>query len=174
MGPKAIVSFGAVFAEARVDPEFGTVRLSRMVVAYDAGRIINPKTARSQAIGGIIWGVGHALLEQSETDRRRAASSTATIPAIWCQLTPTSPNSRSSSSANTRSADHDRKAVVKRAAPASPRRTPMSKPERFEIPILGSVLYGVRSFSWAQTRTIVSSNPEPSGECRFIAPGNIR
>jgi Molybdopterin-binding domain of aldehyde dehydrogenase len=68
MGPKAIVSFGAVFAEARVDPEFGTVRLSRMVVAYDAGRIINPKTARSQAIGGIIWGVGHALLEQSETD----------------------------------------------------------------------------------------------------------
>ena len=36
--------------------------------SYDAGRIINPKTARSQAIGGIIWGVGQALLEQSETD----------------------------------------------------------------------------------------------------------
>ena len=35
---------------------------------YDAGRIINPKTARSQAIGGIIWGTGQALLEQSETD----------------------------------------------------------------------------------------------------------
>ena len=68
MGPKAIFSFGAVFAEARVDPDFGTVRLSRLVGAYDAGRIINPKTARSQAIGGIIWGVGQALLEQSETD----------------------------------------------------------------------------------------------------------
>jgi xanthine dehydrogenase YagR molybdenum-binding subunit len=44
------------------------VRLNRFVGAYDAGRIINPTTARSQAIGGIIWGVGQALLEQSETD----------------------------------------------------------------------------------------------------------
>ena len=68
MGPKAIFSFGAVFAEVRVDPDFGTVRMNRVVGAYDAGRIINPKTARSQAIGGIIWGVGQALLEQSETD----------------------------------------------------------------------------------------------------------
>jgi len=68
MGPKAIFSFGAVFAEAMVDSDLGTVRLSRVVGAYDAGRIINPKTARSQAIGGIIWGVGQALLEQSETD----------------------------------------------------------------------------------------------------------
>jgi xanthine dehydrogenase YagR molybdenum-binding subunit len=67
-GPKAIFSFAAVFAEVRVDPELGVVRLSRFVGAYDAGRIINPKTARSQAIGGVIWGVGQALLEQSETD----------------------------------------------------------------------------------------------------------
>ena len=51
----------------RVDAELGLVRLNRFVGAYDAGRIINPKTARSQAIGGIIWGVGQALLEQSET-----------------------------------------------------------------------------------------------------------
>ena len=68
MGPKAIFSFGAVFAEVRVDPDFGTVRVNRVVGAYDAGRIINPKTARSQAIGGIIWGVGQVLLEQSETN----------------------------------------------------------------------------------------------------------
>ena len=67
-GPKAIFSFAAVFAEVRVDPDLGPVRLNRFVGAYDAGRIINPKTARSQAIGGIIWGVGQALLEQSETD----------------------------------------------------------------------------------------------------------
>jgi xanthine dehydrogenase YagR molybdenum-binding subunit len=67
-GPKAIFSFSAVFAEVRVDPDFGLARLNRFVGAYDAGRIINPKTARSQAIGGIIWGVGQALLEQSETD----------------------------------------------------------------------------------------------------------
>ena len=67
-GPKAIFSFSALFAEVRVDEELGLVRLNRFVGAYDAGRIINPLTARSQAIGGIIWGVGQALLEQSETD----------------------------------------------------------------------------------------------------------
>ena len=67
-GPKAVFSFSAVFAEVRVDPDFGSVRLSRFVGAYDAGQIINPKTARSQAIGGIIWGVGQALLEQSEME----------------------------------------------------------------------------------------------------------
>ena len=67
-GPKAIFSFSAVFAEVRVDPDLGLVRLNRFVGAYDAGRIINPKTARSQAIGGIIWGVGEALLEQSDMD----------------------------------------------------------------------------------------------------------
>ena len=56
-GPKAVFSFSAVFAEVRVDPDFGLVRLNRFVGAYDCGRVINPKTARSQAIGGIIWGV---------------------------------------------------------------------------------------------------------------------
>src|SRR5271169_316179 len=65
-GPKAIFSFSAIFAEVRVDPELGLVRLNRVVGAYDVGRVINPKTARSQAIGGIIWGTGQALLEQSE------------------------------------------------------------------------------------------------------------
>jgi Molybdopterin-binding domain of aldehyde dehydrogenase len=40
--------------EVRVDPELGLVRLNRFVSAYDAGRVINPKTARSQAIAGII------------------------------------------------------------------------------------------------------------------------
>ena len=67
-GPKATFSFSAVFAEVHVDPEFGLVRLNRFVGAYDCGRIINPKTARSQAIGGITWGIGQALLEKSETD----------------------------------------------------------------------------------------------------------
>jgi xanthine dehydrogenase YagR molybdenum-binding subunit len=67
-GTKATFSFSAVFAEVRVDPDLGLVRLKRFVGAYDCGRVINPKTARSQAIGGIIWGVGQALMEQSETD----------------------------------------------------------------------------------------------------------
>jgi len=67
-GPKAVFSFSAVFAEVRVDPDLGLVRLNRVVGAYDVGRVINPKTARSQAIGGVIWGTGQALLEQSEMD----------------------------------------------------------------------------------------------------------
>src|SRR3989442_8415351 len=67
-GPKATFSFSAVFAEVRVDPDLALVRLTRFVGAYNCGRVINPKTARSQAIGGIIWGVGQALMEQSETD----------------------------------------------------------------------------------------------------------
>src|SRR5260370_41471970 len=67
-GPTAIFSFSALFAEVQVDEELGLVRLSRFLGAYDAGRSINPRTARSQALGGIIWGVGQALLEQSETD----------------------------------------------------------------------------------------------------------
>jgi xanthine dehydrogenase YagR molybdenum-binding subunit len=71
-GPHAVFSFSALFAEVRVDEDLGLVRLNRFVGAYDAGRIINPRTARSQAIGGIIWGVGQALLEQSETDQRMA------------------------------------------------------------------------------------------------------
>ncbi len=67
-GPKAVFSFAAVFAEVHVDEELGLVRVNRVVGAYDAGKIINPRTARSQAIGGITWGIGQALLEQSEMD----------------------------------------------------------------------------------------------------------
>ena len=67
-GPMAVFSFSAVFAEVRVDPDLGVVRLNRVVGAYDVGRVVNPKTARSQAIGGVIWGAGQALLEQSEMD----------------------------------------------------------------------------------------------------------
>ncbi|HEV2729583.1 MAG TPA: molybdopterin cofactor-binding domain-containing protein, partial [Terriglobales bacterium] len=67
-GAKSVFSFAAVFAEVIVDPDFGIVRLNRYVGAYDCGQVINPKTARSQAIGGIIWGVGQALHERSETD----------------------------------------------------------------------------------------------------------
>ena len=50
------------------DPETYRLQVLRYVVVHDCGRVINPKTARSQAIGGIIWGVGQALMEQSETD----------------------------------------------------------------------------------------------------------
>jgi xanthine dehydrogenase YagR molybdenum-binding subunit len=63
-------SFGAVFAEVHVDPELGELRVARMVGAYAAGRILNPKTARSQMIGGIIYGVSMALFENTAVDPR--------------------------------------------------------------------------------------------------------
>jgi xanthine dehydrogenase YagR molybdenum-binding subunit len=63
-------AFGAVFAEVHVDPDFGTVRVPRLVGAYDIGRVINPKMARSQCIGGLVQGIGMALLEKTEWDAR--------------------------------------------------------------------------------------------------------
>jgi xanthine dehydrogenase YagR molybdenum-binding subunit len=60
----------AVFCEVRVDPEFGTVRVTRVVSAVAAGRIINAKTARSQIIGGVVWGIGQALHEETHCDHR--------------------------------------------------------------------------------------------------------
>jgi xanthine dehydrogenase YagR molybdenum-binding subunit len=63
-------AFGAQFVEVRVDPDFGTVRVARVVSGFAAGRIINPKTAHSQAIGGIVGGLGMALLEEAVRDRR--------------------------------------------------------------------------------------------------------
>jgi xanthine dehydrogenase YagR molybdenum-binding subunit len=62
--------FGAVFVEVRVDPDLGTVRVPRIIGAYDAGRVVNPKLARSQCIGGMVGGLGMALLEQAEWDAR--------------------------------------------------------------------------------------------------------
>jgi xanthine dehydrogenase YagR molybdenum-binding subunit len=65
---KALYSFGAVFAEVRVDVDIPVPRVSRVVGVYSAGNIINPRTARHQMTGGIIWGIGQALLERSEMD----------------------------------------------------------------------------------------------------------
>ncbi len=61
-------AFGAQFAEVRVDPDFGTIRVSRYVGAFDCGRLLNAKTAASQLIGGIVFGIGMALLEQTRMD----------------------------------------------------------------------------------------------------------
>ncbi|MEW5420515.1 xanthine dehydrogenase family protein molybdopterin-binding subunit [Amorphus sp. 3PC139-8] len=63
-------SFCAHFVEVRVDEDFGTVRVSRVVTAVDAGRLYNPKLADSQFKGGIIMGIGMALLEEGVTDPR--------------------------------------------------------------------------------------------------------
>ncbi|NIK64260.1 xanthine dehydrogenase family protein molybdopterin-binding subunit [Xanthomonas cannabis] len=61
---------GAVFVEVRVDEELGTVRVTRVVSAIAAGRILNPTTARSQIIGGVVWGIGQALHEHTQSDHR--------------------------------------------------------------------------------------------------------
>ena len=66
----AMHAFGAIFAEVRVDPDLGTVKVSRMLGAYGVGRVLNPKTARSQLIGGITFGIGMALMEHTITDLR--------------------------------------------------------------------------------------------------------
>lgn len=65
-------SFGAQFVEVRVDAVTGEVRVTRMVGAFAAGRIINPVTARAQLTGGMIWGISAALHEATEVDPRTA------------------------------------------------------------------------------------------------------
>ena len=66
----AMYAHGAVFAEVKVDPELGQIRCTRLVGAFAAGRIINPRLVESQYFGGMIWGVSFALHEQAIMDRR--------------------------------------------------------------------------------------------------------
>ncbi|MGB3758779.1 MAG: xanthine dehydrogenase family protein molybdopterin-binding subunit [Rivularia sp. (in: cyanobacteria)] len=63
-------AFGAQFAEVKVDPNNGMVKVSRFLGAFGAGKILNQKTARSQMIGGIVWGISQALHEKSILDDR--------------------------------------------------------------------------------------------------------
>jgi xanthine dehydrogenase YagR molybdenum-binding subunit len=69
-GNYAMHAFGACFAEARVDADTGEVRIPRMTGVFAAGKIINPKTGRSQIIGGMTMGLGMALHEESLVDAR--------------------------------------------------------------------------------------------------------
>jgi xanthine dehydrogenase YagR molybdenum-binding subunit len=66
----AMHAHGAVFAEVKVDPDFGQIRATRVVGAFAAGRIINPRMVESQLNGGMIWGVSFALHEQAIVDPR--------------------------------------------------------------------------------------------------------
>jgi len=65
----SMFSHSAVFAEVQVDVDFGTVKVTRVVSAIAGGRILNPKTARSQILGGVVWGIGMALEEESVIDQ---------------------------------------------------------------------------------------------------------
>jgi xanthine dehydrogenase YagR molybdenum-binding subunit len=57
-----------VFVEVQVDADLGTIQVRRVVSAVAAGLILNPKTARSQLLGGVVWGIGMALEEESVID----------------------------------------------------------------------------------------------------------
>jgi xanthine dehydrogenase YagR molybdenum-binding subunit len=72
-------AFGAVFAEVSVDPDLGQTRVRRLVGAYGAGRIVNPKTSRSQCIGGMMGGIGMALMEHSVVDARNGRVANANL-----------------------------------------------------------------------------------------------
>ena len=63
-------SFGAVFAEVHVDPDLGVIRVARVVASYGIGQLLNQKTGHSQLMGGIVWGIGLALLEKTDIDLR--------------------------------------------------------------------------------------------------------
>ena len=66
----AMHAHGAVFAEVKVDPDLGQVRVTRLVGAFACGRIVNPRLVRSQLYGGMIWGVSFALHEHAAFDTR--------------------------------------------------------------------------------------------------------
>lgn len=72
-------SWSAVFVEVAVDEDFGTVRVRRMVGAFDSGRVYNPKLAESQWIGGMVMGIGQALLEQGVIDDRDGRIANASL-----------------------------------------------------------------------------------------------
>ena len=63
-------SFGAVFAEVAVDEQLGMQRVRRVTGVYDVGTLLNEKTGKSQLIGGIVWGIGLALFEETHLDGR--------------------------------------------------------------------------------------------------------
>jgi xanthine dehydrogenase YagR molybdenum-binding subunit len=77
--PYSTHSFGAQFARVEVDADLGLVYVKKMVGAFAAGRILNRKTARSQYLGGMVWGAGMALHEITRFDERTARIMTANL-----------------------------------------------------------------------------------------------
>ena len=69
-GSRAHNTHSAIFAEVKVDDQLGVIRVTRVVSAVAAGRILNTKTARSQIMGGVVWGIGMALHEETLIDHK--------------------------------------------------------------------------------------------------------
>jgi xanthine dehydrogenase YagR molybdenum-binding subunit len=68
--PHGLLTFGAQFAEVAVDVDLGLVRVRRLAGAFAPGRVLNPRLARSQLMGGMLWGMSQALLEGNRVDAR--------------------------------------------------------------------------------------------------------
>ena len=66
----ATATHSAVFVEVQVDEDLGTIKVRRVVSAIAAGRVVNPKMARSQILGGVVWGIGMALHEETQIDHQ--------------------------------------------------------------------------------------------------------
>jgi xanthine dehydrogenase YagR molybdenum-binding subunit len=72
-------SFGAVFVEVHVDRDLGEIRVPRVVARYSVGKLMNAKTGRSQLMGGIVWGIGMALMEESVLDEHSGRIANANL-----------------------------------------------------------------------------------------------
>ena len=72
-------SLGAAFAEVEVDEELGRARVTKLVGAYACGKILNPRTAQSQLMGGLVWALGMTMEEATVRDRRTARNVTRNL-----------------------------------------------------------------------------------------------
>jgi xanthine dehydrogenase YagR molybdenum-binding subunit len=77
--PYGLLTFGAQFAKVAVDADLGIIRVRHMVGAFAPGRILNPRTARSQLMGGMLWGMSQALLEGTRMDTRHGRWANASL-----------------------------------------------------------------------------------------------
>lgn len=75
----SIAAHGAQFVEVKVDEDLGIIKVTRVVESTATGRIINPKTSHSQEIGGVVWGIGMALHENTEVDHRFGRMTTTNL-----------------------------------------------------------------------------------------------
>jgi xanthine dehydrogenase YagR molybdenum-binding subunit len=88
----AMHAHGAVFAEVKVDPDFGQVRVTRLVGAFAAGTVVNPRMVRSQYYGGMIWGVSFALHEHTAVDKRTGRPMNANLAEYHVPVSADVPN----------------------------------------------------------------------------------
>ena len=77
--PHGLLTFGAQFAKVAVDADLGIIRVRHLAGAFAPGRILNPRTARSQLMGGMLWGMSQALLEGTRMDTRHGRWANASL-----------------------------------------------------------------------------------------------